>query len=284
MQSRPSDSNSCVAAARCSSPSRIRPFRAEYIQQQFVNPLVERRKHQPFLQISKALIVRSDFDKALEQRSLIAAEPARRCAVTQLLNAGLRSISRPSRKSPANIETRVRSRSGAIVPMSFVARATSAASTKQSARSSLTLSASVSTLRRPGSSTRPLILLRHQRSSPRGSLGTPTAIRKAGFAEPGGATATDKPTAHAPCVMPEAPARRRADGSSAVRAFALRPPRPVRCQRFHGHFHAAYHVRLHAYVATLTIDGHGARFAEFRHRRCAYKPMHRRTSRPKGYR
>ena len=38
----------------------------EYIQQQFVNPLVERRKDQPFLQISKALIVRSDFDKALE--------------------------------------------------------------------------------------------------------------------------------------------------------------------------------------------------------------------------
>ena len=52
-----------------------------------------------------------------------------------------------------------------------VARAISTASTKQSARSSLTVSPRVSTRRRPGSSRRLLILLRHQRSSPRGSFG-----------------------------------------------------------------------------------------------------------------
>ena len=65
------------------------------------------------------------------------------------------------------------SRSGISAAMpSWVARAISIASTKQSAMSSLTASPRASTLRRPGSSRMLLSLLRHQRSSPRGSLGT----------------------------------------------------------------------------------------------------------------
>ena len=133
---------------------------------------VERSELQPLLQMLERLVGRD----ALTRRSSSAewqARNRRRCAASQLSNAGLRSMSSPSRKSPANNPARVSSRPGASASIpSREARAISIASTEQSLRSSRIVSASVWTRLRPGSSIRRRILLRHQRSSPLGSFGT----------------------------------------------------------------------------------------------------------------
>ena len=77
----------------------------------------------------------------------------RRCAVSQLLKSGLRSISSPSRKSPTNRLESACSRCGSSVSMpAAAADATSSTSTEMPSRSSAIVSPAVSILRRSGSS------------------------------------------------------------------------------------------------------------------------------------
>ncbi len=97
----------------------------------------------------------------------------RRCATSQLSKCGQRSSSSPSRKSPANRSDSACSRSGAECLYSCrAAAAISTASTETPSRRSPTVSPCVSILLTSGSSRTPRSLLRHQRSSPRGSFGT----------------------------------------------------------------------------------------------------------------
>ena len=172
-QSRPSPANSRPVAARCSSPSRIRPRRANACRSA---SWTRRSNGASSSHFSRYANTSSPAAVAARRSSRTAWQlrKRRRCAVSQALKPGLRSSSRPSRNSPLNSVDSARSRSGGSVSRpASPTRAISIASTKQPARSSLMVSALlVSTRRRPGSSTMLLTLLRHQRSSPRGSFGT----------------------------------------------------------------------------------------------------------------
>ena len=142
-------------------------------QQDLVDAPVERRELQPLLQIAERLVVRSAPDEMLQQRGMAAAEPAPlrgEPAVEGRAAVDLQAVEEVAGEQHATALAAAPARASRCPPA--VARAISIASTKQSARSSRTVSPRVSTRRRPGSSTRLRILLRHQRSSPRGSLGT----------------------------------------------------------------------------------------------------------------
>ena len=180
----------------------------------------------------------------------------RRCAVSQPLKAGLRSISRPSRKSPANSAAGFASRSACDR-----LRCPGAPGRSRSHRRSSPPDRAVWCP--PGVSTRAPIRLVDQRPD-LAEAPAKLAARIVGdipqqLAElaPGNrraGQAPDRRTAHAPCATPAGPARRRPAGSSAAQASVVRGE----ADRFHGHFHAVYHVRLHVWPLRLksTVTAH----------------------------
>ena len=95
----------------------------ERVQQDLVHAPVERRKLEPLLQIPERLVVGDAARRDAPAAAAWQPRNRRRCAVSQPLKAGLRSISRPSRKSPANSADSARSRSGASVSMPSCGRA-----------------------------------------------------------------------------------------------------------------------------------------------------------------
>ncbi|MNV57871.1 hypothetical protein D3C71_1502210 [compost metagenome] len=172
-QSSPSASNARTAAARCSSPSRHWP---RYPSESSTSSCACRSNGASWSHLSRQAKLSWDpAGRPATRYSSTAAWQAlrrRRCAVSQLLKNGLRPISSPSRKSPTNSADSAPNRSRSALSMPCcIARPISMTSTWQSPRSSLTMSCAVSILRRSGSSSRALALLRHQRSSPRGSFG-----------------------------------------------------------------------------------------------------------------
>ena len=170
--SRPSPSNSRAVTARCSSPSRIWPPRANALSR---SSWTRGSKGASWSHCSRYGNASSSGSRLTRCSSRAAWLPRnrRRWAVSQPSKTGLRPISRPSRSSPPNSAASARCRSGGSFSMpSPAARATSIASTRQFERSSHTVSPRVWTRFWPRSSTRPRTLLRHQRSSPRGSFGT----------------------------------------------------------------------------------------------------------------
>ena len=79
----------------------MRPRRASAFEQRLVDAPVERRELQPLLQMRKDLVAgrlptRCSSSAAWQPRK------RRRCAMSQPSKTGLRSISSPSRRSPAN--------------------------------------------------------------------------------------------------------------------------------------------------------------------------------------
>ena len=142
-------------------------------QQDFVDMPVEGRNLQPPFQIGKCLVIANAFDEMLQQSGLTAAEASPlgdKPAVEDRTAVDLQALQKIAVEQDGQCSLPV---CGASVWMPLsVARAISIASTKQSDRSSRTVSSRVWTRWRLPSSTRLLILLRHQRSSPRGSLGT----------------------------------------------------------------------------------------------------------------
>ena len=174
--SRPSEANSRSAAARCSSPSCSRPRCARASSSRSCT----RRSSGASCRHASSRASNSSGLASAASRCSSATWRSRkrwRWPISQPLNSGLRSSSMPSRKSPPNSCGSVRRVSASIASMPpCVARSISTASTKQSDRSSATVSPSLATRRRPGSSSSARALLRHQRSSPRGSLGTSHSI------------------------------------------------------------------------------------------------------------
>ena len=171
-QSSPSLSNSRDVAARCASPSSIRPACASLPSR---ISCARRSNGASSSHCSRwpAASCGGSFWTSCSRIAAWLARKRRRWAVSQPPNCALRSISNPCRKSPANRSASSRRRSAvSFSTPALVAAATSSASTAPSPRSSRTMSALASTRRRPGPSTMPLTLLRHQRSSPRGSSGT----------------------------------------------------------------------------------------------------------------
>ncbi len=170
-KSSPSASNCRAAASRCFSASCTRPRRASAAS----SVSCARRSKGASCSHFSTWASDSSSGALVARRSRSAAcalRKRRRSPVSQPPNAGLRSISRPSSSSPWNSSdsTRACSPRRASIP-SPVARAISTASTRQSERSSSTMSSFARTRGRSGSSTRRRSLVRHQRSSPRGSLG-----------------------------------------------------------------------------------------------------------------
>ena len=176
-------------------------------EQALVHARIERRKLEPLLEVAEQPRRRWPLPRRCSSSAAWQPRNRRRCAVSQPLKEGLRSISRPSRNSPLKRAQSARSRSGASVSMPcWAAQATSTASTRQSERSSLTLSPGVSTRRRPGPSRTLLSLLRHQRSSPRGSLGTSqSSSHKRTRGTACGARDEIGRRARAPCANPAVP-------------------------------------------------------------------------------
>ena len=98
------------------------------------------------------------------------------------------------------------------------------------------------------SSTKLRILLRHQRSSPRGSLGTSHSSSQSWLLDTAAARGPDRRGARAPCGTPAAPARRRPGAivrGPSMRTSSAGSPPGRRTDRIPRHFHAGYHARLH---------------------------------------
>ena len=118
----------------------------ERLQQDFVYPLIEGSKVRAIARDSpKRLVVRRRLDEYSSNSAVRQARKRRRCATSQLLKAGLRSISTSSRTSPLKSEASSRSRSiGSEARPCCTACATCAVSTRQSEISRLTVSPLVS--------------------------------------------------------------------------------------------------------------------------------------------
>ena len=105
-----------AVAARCSSPSRMRPRRASAVSRiswtrRSNGASWSHCSRYPNASSSGTLLTRCSSSAAWQPRN------RRRCAVSQPLKTGLRSISRPSRKSPSKSADSARCRSGASVSM-----------------------------------------------------------------------------------------------------------------------------------------------------------------------
>ena len=138
-----------AAASRCSSPSRSAAARGQRVQQRLVRAAVEGRERAATLQRAERFVA---FGGSAAP-SARAPPPARRASAgaaptSQPLNAGCAAISSPSRSRRPNsaASARRRSRASAATPCCRPARPRSA-STPQSARSSATLSPSVTSAR-----------------------------------------------------------------------------------------------------------------------------------------
>ena len=141
-------------------------------EQQFVRAAVEGRELEPLVDIGRAASCGSARAR-FSSSTVWMPRKRRRSAVIQASNIGLRAISRPSSNSPANRrrEFRCRSTPNFWMPCSG-ARVTSSVSTDAVGEVEADRVPSAMTRLRPCSSTSPRILDRHQRNSPRGSLGT----------------------------------------------------------------------------------------------------------------
>ena len=160
------------------------------IQQPLVRAAVERRQSQPLLQERQRCRRWPPAARAPSCSSTAtwAARKRRRWPINQALNAALRGDVQalqqspreqapPASPAPSGVE---RHPGRPAWRRARVARRASAP-----VRSRRTVSPSVSTrLGAPASSSTPRSLLRHQRSSPRGSLAGPTAARTGGCAPP----------------------------------------------------------------------------------------------------
>ena len=170
--SSPSSSNRRAVAWRCSSPSRRRPLRASAPRR---SSWARRSKGASSTHPSRYRNASSSGACVASRSSSATCAPwkRRRCPASHAAHAGLRSISRPSSSSPPNSASSAAALPGSSGSApSFMARWISTASTKHPARSSRTASSWARRRCRPASSTTRRILLRHQRSSPRGSFGT----------------------------------------------------------------------------------------------------------------
>ena len=180
-------------------------------EQHHVRACIERGELGPSLQVPKRL-VRSDWKacrQLFEQPDAAGGEAAPLCDEPGCRTADCgRAPAHPgSRRQTARPTPPAGWRRACRFP-ARAAAATSTASTRQSPRSSETVSPEVTTRGRPGSSRMLLSLLRHQRSSPRGSLGTSHRSSHRRLRPTGcGSDARDRQTAPAPCARRAAAGR-----------------------------------------------------------------------------
>ena len=171
--SRPSASNSRAVAARCSSPSRIRPRRASAVRRISWTCRSNGASWSHLLQVAERLVVGNAPDEMLQQGGVAAAEspPLRgepavedRAAVDLQALQKVAVEQRGQRSLPLRRE-RLDARLGRAGDLDRVDEAIRQVEPDG-------VLAGVDAPAASRSSTRPRILLRHQRSSPRGSLGT----------------------------------------------------------------------------------------------------------------
>ena len=235
--------------ARCSSPSRIRPRRASAVSSSSCTRRSNGASSQPLLEMSsEACVVRTRCARDAPARRVAAAEPAplRGEPAVEGRSCGRSPVLRESRRRTT--ATQFPQPLGRKRLDAFLRGARATRSRRRSSRRDQVaiVSPCVSTRRWPGSSTRLLILLRHQRSSPRGSLGTSHSSSHSWLR--GNRVRRERPDKRAgpaPCVRRAARGRRRHGGWSGDRAAAgsgMVLHQVGRTLRFHGHFHACYHA------------------------------------------
>ena len=222
-------------------------------QKDLVDMRIEGRELEPLLQILERLVIGSALGEMLQQGGVAAAESSAlrgEPAVEDRAAVDLEALQEIAVEQRGTALAAAPARASRC-PRS-AARAISIASTKQSARSSQMVSPRVWTRWRPRSSTMLRILLRHQRSSPRGSLGTSHSSSQSWLRDTGARRKRQigEERAHlAGCRQRQrgAVAGRSSGARAGGRGSRASPPGRPEPIEFHGNSHAGYHVRSHVW-------------------------------------